>query len=393
VLAVGLMSGTSLDGVDAALVRIEPRGARYAVDVRRALTIPFAPEFAERVRAALPPHGPPPSAVARLDAELGVLFGDAARAAAGDAKVDFVASHGLTLFHDGDARLTAQIGDPFAIRERIAATVVADFRRADCAAGGQGAPLVPYVDALLFSSPDRYRVALNVGGIANVTLLPRDAAPPDVLGWDTGPGNMLLDAFVARRTAGRQRCDRDGRHASSGSVDIAALARMRRDPYFELAPPKSTGRERFGEAFLDAHAAALDPLSLEDGCATLLALTVSAIAGALRDNVPVDAEVVVSGGGAENPAMLRALAEALAPATLTRADALGVDVRSKEALAFVVLAYELLRGRPAGLSCVTGARHPSLLGAVAPYELEALLARVAGEVRAARGARGTHEPA
>jgi anhydro-N-acetylmuramic acid kinase len=387
------MSGTSLDGCDAALVRIEPNGGRYAVGVVRASTIPFGPELGARIREVLPPHEPPPSLVAALDAELGATFGDAARAVAGDAKIDYVASHGLTLYHDGEWRVTSQIGDPFAIRERVNATVVADFRRADCAAGGQGAPLVPYVDALLFSSGDRFRVALNVGGIANLTLLPKGAGPPDALGWDTGPGNMLLDAFVSRRTAGRERCDHGGRYATGGSVDAAALARMQHDPYFELAPPKSTGRERFGEAFLDAHAFALDPLTLEDGCATLLALTVSAIARSLHESAPPDAEVVVSGGGADNPAMLHALVAALRPMRVTRADALGVDVRAKEAVAFAVLGYELLRGRPAGLARVTGARHPALLGAIVPHELGALLARVGEEVRLESEARGKHEPA
>lgn len=387
-LAVGLMSGTSLDGVDAALVRIAPAGVGYAIEVVRSRTVPFAADLERRVRAALPPNDPAPRDVAALDAELGAAFGEAACAVAGAAEIGFVASHGLTLFHDGDARLTSQIGDPFAIRERAAATVIADFRRADCAAGGQGAPLVPYVDALLFSEPDRHRVALNIGGIANVTVLQPDASPADVLGWDAGPGNILLDAFMRRRTGGRENCDRDGRHAANGTVDAAALEAMLRDPFFAAPPPKSTGRERFGETFLRAHAGVLDRLSLEDGCATLAAFTASAIAAALRSHLPAGAEVVVSGGGAENPAILGALEAALSPARIVRSDALGVDARSKEAVAFVVLGYELLRGRPAGLPKVTGARRPSLLGSIAPHDLHALLGRIEEEVLAASGATG-----
>jgi len=385
-LAVGLMSGTSLDGIDAALVDIEPRNGGYAVLARATRTQPFAPEFAARLRAAVAPGIPTPSEVASLDVELGALFGDAVRNVAGEAQLDFIASHGLTLFHDGDRHITWQIGDPFVIRERSAATVLFDFRRGDCAAGGHGAPLVPFADALLFASPQTFRVALNLGGIANLTLLPPGASTMDVLAWDVGPANMLLDGFVRRRTAGAQTCDRDGRFAAAGTVDRGVLEILLSDAYFAQPAPKSTGRERFGEAFLGTLSRALDGLSVEDGCATLVALTAQTVAAAIQPHAR-SGEVVVSGGGVHNPALLHALRERLPDFGILSSERLGVDPDFKEAIAFAVLGYELLRGRPAGLPRVTGAGRAALLGAIAPLRLDALLDRLREELDAHAGHR------
>jgi anhydro-N-acetylmuramic acid kinase len=377
------MSGTSLDGIDAALLDIAPTRSGYAVRLVRALTVPFAADAAGRLRAALPPAQPAVQVVSALDAEMGVALGDAARDVAAGAPVDYVASHGLTLLHEPVAARTWQIGDPFAIRERVRATVLYDFRRADCAVGGQGAPLVPFADALLLASPQRFRVALNLGGIANVTLLAPGSAPSDAVAWDTGPANLLIDAFVRRRTSRRESCDRDGAHARAGAASNQLVRRLLADPYFALAPPKSTGRERFGDAFLAEHADALDALSLDDGCATLTALSAESIATAIRDAAPAGSEVVVSGGGARNPALMDALRARLPAFGLATSAAYGVDPDFKEAIAFAVLGYELLRGRPAGLPGVTGARSAALLGAIAPVELDALLRRRDEEVRAA----------
>jgi anhydro-N-acetylmuramic acid kinase len=383
------MSGTSLDGIDAAALRIAPAGAGYAIELLDARTVAFEAALAERVRAALPPNEPSPRAVAELDAALGDAFGRAAAAVAGNIAVDYIASHGLTLYHDGGAALTVQVGDPFVIRERAAATVVSDFRRADCALGGHGAPLVPYADALLFAHPERFRVALNVGGIANATWLPAGAGPEDAVAWDIGPGNMLLDGFVRRHSDGREQFDRDGARAGRGNSDDALVAAMLADPYFALEPPKSTGREQFGDAFLDRHAAALDGLATDDGCATLLAVTVGAIAAAVAAHAPPGADVIVSGGGARNGALMEVLGAAVAPRPVASSAAFGVDPDAKEAIAFAVLGYELLRGRPAGLPRVTGARTAALLGSIAPRDLGALLARVGEEVRNAGAATRT----
>lgn len=381
-IAVGLMAGTSLDGIDVALVEIVPRGPSYGVNLVRFATVPFAADVERRLRAAVAPGLPSPQETAALDADVGAAFGDAALAVAAEVPPAFVASHGVTLFHDGVAHRTVQIGDPYAIRERIGATVLWDFRRADCAAGGHGAPLVPYVDALLLSSAG-HRAVLNLGGIANVTLLAPGAAPADALAWDVGPANMLVDGFVRDRTGGRERCDRDGVYALRGAPNAEAVAAMLCDPYFAAAPPKSTGRERFGDGFAREHAALLAPLSLEDGCATLTALSAAAIARDLGARVPPGGEVLVAGGGRHNRALMQMLRASLAPRSVEPVERAGMDGDAKEAVAFAVLGYELLRERPAGLPAVTGARAPALLGAIAPHRLAALLERVAEEVRAA----------
>jgi anhydro-N-acetylmuramic acid kinase len=376
------MSGTSLDGIDVALVSLRPSGGRYALELLRSRTVPFAAALLQQIVAALPPNEPSPRSVAQLDHDLGRAIGASVRSLVGDAPLDYVASHGLTLFHDGAARLSMQIGDPFVIRECTGATVVADFRRADCAAGGEGAPLVPYVDALLLGSERIDTVALNLGGIANLTVLPRGATPADVRAWDCGPGNMLLDAFVRERTHEAERLDRNGRYARAGHPDRALLERLLADPYFCAPPPKSTGREYFGAAFLSQHAQALAPLSLQDGCATLLALTVESIARDIAAHAPADARLVVSGGGARNAALIDAFRARFGAGRVVLASDLGIDGDMKEAVAFAILGYETLRGRPVGLPRVTGARHPALLGTIAAAGLRDLLAKIDHEVHA-----------
>ena len=382
-LALGLMSGTSLDGVDAALVDIRPTGAGYAVELRAFESVPFAAELRAKLDAALPPHEPSPARVATLERELGAAFADAALRVAGAARVDFVATHGLTLYHRGEARETLQIGDPYVLRDALGASVVFDFRRADCAVGGNGAPLVPYVDAMLLGSADRDVVALNIGGIANVTVLLRGAPPSAAIAWDTGPGNVLLDEFVRRRTAGAERFDRDGAYAAAGRIDRHALRELTRREAFYLhqPPPKSTGRERFGPLLLDAHADVVEPMSLDNGCATLAAYTVATIADSLEFYGPSGGTVVVSGGGVHNSTLMRLLAERLAPAgfEIVRSDSFGIDPDAKEALAFAILGYETLRGRPSNLPGATGASRPTILGAIVPCELEALLAKIRAE--------------
>jgi anhydro-N-acetylmuramic acid kinase len=384
--AIGLMSGTSLDGIDAALVDLRPRGAGYAVRLERATTVPFEPALRAALFAAVAPRDPSPAQVAALDRELGIAFASAARAVAGSEPVDFVASHGLTLFHRGEAHETLQIGAPYALRDALDASVVFDFRRADCAAGGHGAPLVPYVDALLFADARADVVALNLGGIANVTVLARGAEPSQAIGWDTGPGNMLLDAFVRRRTNGAEACDRGGAYAMRGNVDERVLRELlaREAFYLVQPPPKSTGRERFGEGLLDVHADLIEPLALPDGCATLAAFTAATIADGLAAYGPPSARVIASGGGTHNPALLRALATRLAEhgSTLVRSDDFGVDADAKEALAFALLGYETLRGRPANCPAATGAARPAVLGAIVPCGLAALLAKMHAEVAA-----------
>jgi len=380
VIAIGLMSGTSLDGIDAALVRLVPRGRSYEVDVLNFQTSPFSDVERTALRQILPPNTGSTRAVAELHRTLGNAFAQAALRVAGESEVDFVASHGQTIYHDGDSGTTMQIGDPFVIREAVDRTVCYDFRSADCAAGGQGAPLVPYVDALLLASDAEDRVAINIGGIANLTIVPRRSAPQDVAAFDSGPGNMLIDAFVQRRTQGSQTFDRDGKLALAGTVQPAALATMLNDPYFSLAAPKSTGRERFGAQFLDKHAE-LEELSLEDGVATLTALTAAALAQAVIAAGVPRARILVSGGGADNPAIMRELRQRLPEHRVERSDTMNLPADSKEAVAFAILGYETLRGRAANVPRSTGAGAQVVLGAIAPHDLTDLLEKMQVECR------------
>ncbi len=388
--AIGLMSGTSLDGIDAALVELQPRADGVSARLQRFITVPFRRELHERLLAALPPHEPSLDTLTFLDAELGRCFALAARTVARGDAVDFVASHGLTAFHRGEAQRTLQIGDPYLIRDALEATVICDFRRADCAAGGNGAPLVPYVDALLFTSNERHTIALNLGGIANVTVLRRGAPVQTATAWDTGPGNMLIDAFVRSRTSGAEHFDRDGAYAARGTASERVVRELCAREAFFLAqpPPKSTGRERFGAQLLAAQADLFTNLSLEDGCATLCAFTVATVTESLGNYGPAGARIIASGGGTHNTTLVRLLRERFARAgcEFALSDAFGIDPDAKEALAFAILGYETLRGRPSNVAGATGAAHPVLLGAIVPYRLNALLAKFAAPLAANLGA-------
>ena len=380
-IAVGLMSGTSLDGIDAAFVNVVPSDRGYALDLVRFQTFPFDDDLLRALQSALPPQNGSVAVMAALHHALGQAFARAASAIARSESIDYVASHGQTVWHDGARHVTLQLGDPFAIRESVRATVCYDFRSADCAAGGQGAPLVPYVDALLFSSAFEDRVALNLGGIANVSLLPKGDAG-SVSAFDTGPGNILMDAFVRERSGGALAMDRDGTLAANGKVDSALLMAMLTDDYFAQTPPKSTGRERFGSQFFARFGERISRLSIEDGLATLAELTAASVADAVRAAGFVPARAILSGGGARN-LHLRARIEArLSPAYVEKSDAMGIPSDAKEAVAFAVLGYETLRGRAANVPRATGAARHVPLGAIVPYRLRELLERVERECRA-----------
>jgi anhydro-N-acetylmuramic acid kinase len=376
------MSGTSLDGVDAALVEIAPRGDGYALALARFCTRPFDAALREALLAAVPPQAGTVEAAARLHNALGHAYAAAAREVALGEPIDFVASHGQTLWHDGEQHLTFQLGDAFVIREALAATVCYDFRSADTAAGGHGAPLVARVDALLLASAREDRVALNLGGIANVTLLRAGASAADAMAFDTGPANILLDAFVRERTRGERDLDADGAFAARGRVDVQLLDAMLADGYFSASPPKTTGRERFGGHFLFRFGEALERLTLEDGTATLTELTARSVADAIYRAGYSRARVIVSGGGARNVTLMRRLAARLDGARVEPSDAMNVPAHAKEAMAFAVLGYETLRGRASNVPAATGAARPVCLGAIAPHELSALLDAVARECAA-----------
>ena len=378
-IAIGLMSGTSLDGIDAALLNIRPAGKTYEIALLEFATTPYSEALLAQFASMLPPHSGSAAAMAAVHQAVGQAYADAAAAIAQGRSVDYIAMHGQTIYHDGARAQTLQVGSPYYARDRLAASVCFDFRSADCALGGHGAPLVPYVDSLLLTSPEKDRVAINIGGIANLTYLPRAGVPSEAVAFDCGPGNMLIDAFVSARSNGVQRFDERGTLAAQGVVNDAALQGMQEDPYFRQAPPKSSGREQFGSHFLHAYGALLAALSPQDVAATLTALTATTIADALISIAPVGAEVLVSGGGTENDTLMRMLKERLSGYCVETTDTMHLRSAAKEALAFAVFGYETLRMRPANLPRVTGATQATVLGAVAPYQLDRLFERVKAE--------------
>ncbi|HEX8691275.1 MAG TPA: anhydro-N-acetylmuramic acid kinase [Longimicrobium sp.] len=378
-LLVGLMSGTSLDGVDAALVEVE---GEHADDVRarvlHSLTLPYGEERRAAIHDAILRGSA--EALCGLHAQVGEWLAEAvlkvcAEAGVAPERVDAVGSHGQTVWHrpptEEKRGATLQLGDPATIAERTGCTVVADFRVRDMAAGGQGAPLVPWVDRVLFAAPGRARALQNIGGVGNVTRVPPKGSQEPVFAFDTGPGNALIDAAVEIATGGRLTFDRDGKLAARGEVDAALLDELLAHPYFAAPPPKSTGREEFGRPFVERLAEAVRPEGDRDWLdlvATLTELTARSIADAYRRWVVprgVD-EVVVSGGGANNPTLMARIRDLLAPLPVLGGDALGVDPDAKEAVAFALLAWAHLRGIPANVPEATGAAGPRVLGSLTP---------------------------
>lgn len=361
----GVMSGTSLDGVDAVIADFAPaRGVCRTLGVAH---VPFAPALRHEL-AALQASGDDELArAARASVALADLYAEAVLAAcraAGLAPGDIasIGVHGQTVRHRPDERWTIQLNDAARVAERTGITVVADFRRRDVAAGGQGAPLVPAFHSALFGRADRVRAVVNLGGIANATLLVPGAP---VRGFDTGPGNMLLDHWYARHAG--EPFDNGGAWAASGRVDHALLHVMLAEPYFAAPPPKSTGRDLFNAGWLDAmlaHRAA--PEHPADVQATLAALTARTVADAIRHACPDVAEVLLCGGGAHNATLVRMLAHDLAPARVLPTSDEGVAVGEVEALAFAWLAREALAGRPGNVPQVTGAAGARVLGAIYP---------------------------
>lgn len=377
----GLMSGTSLDAIDVAIVDIEPAGSGVLdISVIVADEEPWPSELRSRLAEWLadPTAAVPLRELAAIDMEAGAALADALFAVAGragvdPAEVDLVASHGQTVHHlvdeAGTAVATLQIGQPSVIAERVGCPVVADFRPRDIAAGGQGAPLVARFDALAFGDPERDVAVLNLGGIANITVIAA-GRPQEAVAWDTGPANAVLDALARRE--GRA-ADASGDLAAAGTPDEAVLEELLADPWFAMPPPKSTGRERFGDAY--AAALAGRGLSRPDLFATATALGARATARGLRTHAPTWPAVLwVSGGGVANPSLMRALSEALATEApdggsapeIRSVRAAGIPSGSKEAIAFAFLGHETLHGRPGSLVGATGARHPSVLGAIWP---------------------------
>lgn len=366
---VGLISGTSIDGIDAAVVEVTRRGGGVDARTLAALTRPFDPAMRTRL-LDLCRSDAPLEAVCAANFDAAESFAEAAlaaveRAGRGRDTIDLVASHGQTIWHI-PGHSTLQIGEAAVIAERTGLPVVSNFRVRDIAAGGQGAPLASYMDYLLFRDARRGRALQNLGGIGNVTWIPAGASPDDVVSFDTGPANMLIDG-VAAIVAGRERDD-GGALASEGRPHPGLLDELLRDPYYAERPPKTTGREKYGAAYARdvVDRGRRIGLGAADLLATVTMLTVRTIAQAYRDHLPAVQEVIVSGGGVHNAAMLRGLEEALSPTPVVTIARYGIDPDFKEAVAFAIIGAQTAWGRPGNLPAATGARRPVILGDLTP---------------------------
>ncbi len=376
-LVIGLMSGTSADGIDAALVEWPDDASIRPFRLVAQRDDPFDEALQDRIHRIAAGRVPGASALqelAALDVELGERFAAAARSVAADAGVSLgdvaaIASHGQTVAHHPEQRASLQIGDPSVIAERTGCRTVADFRARDLAAGGEGAPLAPFFHWAVFTDASEPRAALNLGGIANLTWLPAGGAAADVSAFDVGPANALLDAALRHWSDGAERVDRAGARARAGSVSDAWLARLLDDPFLRRLPPKSTGRERYGpdraEALVGEWRA--EGGTLEDLLATLVAYGAEAVARACREFLPsLPARVLVGGGGVHNTAMMAALARALPECRFEPFDSVGVPAGAAEAMAFSLLGRNAVLGVQNHLPRCTGARRQTLLGEIVP---------------------------
>ena len=382
-LAIGLMSGTSSDGVDAALVRILP-GAQAQVETLGFHTTPYPGNLRKRLLLAAGEAGARTEELCSLRREVGEAFASAALEVAAQTgtdpgRIDFIGSHGQTVRHlpegmEGERGpllpSTFQIGDPAFIVAHTGITCVSDFRARDVAAGGAGAPLTPWAHRILFSRESAASAFLNLGGISNITYLP-PLGVEGVFGFDCGPANMTLDILAQRITNGEKTHDTGGELAAAGRVCPDSLAELRRHPYLKRKPPKSTGREMFGEAFVNEAAERMVSRGsdLRDVIATLTAFSASCVADAMRDFLPKDpplAEVVVGGGGVHNKTLMRRLREALGELPLVGSDARGVSPDAVESVSFALLAWGTLTGQANNLPGVTGAKEEICLGNITP---------------------------
>ena len=372
---IGLMSGTSLDGIDAAIVRFDGKPGDLRWKVEAFITKPYTDEQRKQLHFALTRGGP--AELNRVHADLGEWFAAAVSEVCAIASfdlrdIDLIGSHGQTIWHEPPTRsqrgATLQLGCPATIAEVTGIPVVSDFRTRDVAAFGQGAPLVPWVDRLLFSAPGRARVLLNIGGIGNLSWLPPQGVTAPMLAFDTGPGNVLMNAATEWATEGKESFDRGGERAAGGTVDEALLAELLAEPYYAEEPPKSTGRELFGRSYIDEIVRKRKQISPDTLIATLTALTAQTIAAAIQRWVAPRglSEVIVTGGGGRNPELMRRLRAALEPIPLLAGDTLGVDPDAKEALAFATLAWAHVHGIPGNVPEATGARGPRVLGSFTP---------------------------
>jgi anhydro-N-acetylmuramic acid kinase len=366
-IVAGVMSGTSLDGIDVAIVDISRERGRLRIEPLGFHSGPY-PKPVREALLAVSNTMTHTASIARLHFLLGELYAEAVKKASRKHKPELIGLHGQTIFHEGapieylNRRVasTLQIGEAAIVAERTGIRTISNFRERDIAAGGQGAPLVPYVDYLLFRDRREGRIALNIGGIANITAIPAHAAPEDVIAFDTGPGNMVMDALVRHMTDGKQSCDRNGAIARRGTVHERLLHSMMQDPYLHEEPPKSTGRERFGQQFVAGLIAT--GIAPEDLIATATEFTAASIAQGIGTVAKGAYRVTASGGGVHNRWLMKRLAAHVNPMPIGTSAEFGIDPDAKEAIAFAVLAFESAAGRPANLPSATGARQGVILG-------------------------------
>jgi len=380
---VGLMAGTSLDGITAAVVQVTGNGLDTKIILLEHATFPYDAEVKRAILAASAPRSGTVDHVSEMNFVIGELLADAAKRITEQAglamtDIDLIGSHGQTIYHcPSESRSlwgtpsSLQIGEPCVIAERTGVTAVADFRMRDIAAGGGGAPLVPYVDFIFLRSPDKSRVVLNIGGIANLTVLPRGCGVDDVFAFDTGPGNMLIDGVVREVTQGDQEFDREGRMAAAGTADIELVRELLSHEYFRTEPPKSTGRELFGSKFLTLflERSSSRNLSGNDLVATATALTPYSVYDACErfvfPRVDVD-ELIISGGGTRNGTLVQMMTNRFKPIPVSNSDDHGLSSIAKEAIAFAVLANETIHGGTSNIPGATGARRRVILGKIIP---------------------------
>lgn len=389
-IVAGIMSGTSADGIDVALVRIEsPTRSRPKLTFLAHRAFPFARPLRQAILAAMNAASTSAAELARLNWRLGLAYAEAARAAIDTTGIRpaLIGCHGQTIYHQGAPgsyagrhfACTWQLGEPALIAAELNLPVVSNFRPADMAAGGQGAPLVPLLDYVLFAHPRRGRILQNIGGIGNLTVLPAGASQHQVIAFDTGPGNMILDSLMQQLFG--KPYDRDGRTAARGRILEPVLRATLKEKFFRQPPPKSAGREQFGADYAQHFLATCREASPQkfdpaDAIATATALTAESIAEAVRrwalpiaspPPSPVPIDFIVSGGGARNPALLAHLRERLSPlgCTLSTTADTGIPVEAKEAVAFALLAWQTWHHRPGNIPSATGAARPAILGQIA----------------------------
>ena len=377
----GIMSGTSADGIDVAMVRIAPGKLRPRLALVAHESFPFPPALRRAVLAAMNAASTSTAELARLNWRLGLAYAEAVSATLERHKVklDLIGCHGQTLYHQPRPAAyegrrfacTWQAGEAQAIAAALGVPVVSNFRPADMLAGGQGAPLVPLLDYVLFAHPKRGRVLQNIGGIANLTAIPAAATPDRLIAFDTGPGNMVIDA-LAQQLFGKSY-DRNGAFAAEGTVLAKVLAAALRNPYYRLKPPRTAGREQFGREFAAEFLAACNRVSRkpEDALATATALTAETITRSYRRFVQPkmksrEVDYIVSGGGARNHTLMAMLTQRLEPlgCELAASDGFGLPVEAKEAAAFALLAWQTWHQLPGNLPAATGANRPAILGQV-----------------------------